>query len=128
MIPSKTSTFYLIQQKECKSITDKEDAFRRIERLSQHYNQHLVARLQDTTLYSILFLICFLSPLVIVSLYYCYKSRDAILKSPKDDIAELYLNRAHYINLVAFVVGVLAFFAYFCVSIILISIVYKDCK
>lgn len=84
------------------------------------YIRELKLRIRHHLVYSFLFLVFFVSPLALLALFYGYKA--SLLINENDFAAvEDFLVRAHFINIMVFIMGALIYATYFIVSLVLLS-------
>jgi hypothetical protein len=85
------------------------------------YVRELKLRIRNHLTYSSLFLIFFCSPIVLIAIYYGLKARNQLKRGKNFASVDELLAKAHYINLMCFIIGSLIYATYFVVSILLIS-------
>lgn len=82
--------------------------------------KELRLRLRNILTYSCLILVFFLSPVVLISLFYGVRAKRELNKH-NYVLVHNHLTRAHYLNLMAFVVGSIIYATYFVVSVLIIK-------
>lgn len=84
------------------------------------YIRELKLRIRHHLVYSFLFLVFFVSPLALLALFYGYKA-SLLINENEFAAVEDFLVRAHFINIMVFIMGALIYATYFIVSFVLLS-------